>query len=184
MKQSKIVKAVWILITTTAFLFALAVTSINQNRILAKSTTAINWQAPSEKIPYPKWNKLKNAWIYVSTKRQKVYIHGNGKVQYIMNCSTGTKSSPTPKGTFHIQAQRGYSFYNASSREGAHYWVSWLDHGIYLFHSVPTNSNGKYIKSEAQKLGQPASHGCVRLSVADAHWMYKTVPYGTKVVIH
>lgn len=149
-----------------------------------KANKVINWKKPSQNKAYPKWSKLSHRWIYVSTKNQKVYIHGNGKVQYIMNCSTGKKSSPTPKGTFHIQAERGYSFYNAASGEGAHYWVSWLDHGIYLFHSVPTNSKGHYVLSEAHKLGKRASHGCVRLSVPDARWMYKTVPYGVKVVIH
>lgn len=146
--------------------------------------TVASWKQPSESKAYPKWSSLSKPWIYVSIKQQKVYIHGNGKVQYVMYCSTGSQSSPTPKGTFHIQHQRGLSFYNASSREGAHYWVSWLGHGTYLFHSVPTNKDGQYVASEADKLGTPASHGCVRLSIADAKWMYKTVPYGTKVVIH
>ena len=37
--------------------------------------------------------------------------------------------------------------------------------------------------SDYNKLGQAASHGCVRLCVADARWIYYNCPIGTKVVI-
>ena len=160
----------------------------------AKATTVkakpvINWRKPSQAKPYPNLKHYRHAWLYVSTKRQRVYVYNHKgahqKVLYIMYCSTGTKKSPTPKGTYHIQAQRGYSFYNAASGEGARYWVSWKDHGVYLFHSVPVNRRGHYVKAEAAKLGRkPASHGCVRLSIADAQWVYHHVPYGMRVEIH
>lgn len=104
------------------------------------------------------------------------------KALYTMVCSTGIYNS-TPRGTFHIQ-NRGKSFYNKSSKEGAKYWTSWLYNGIYLFHTVPTNKKGKYIKSEAKKLGKPVSHGCIRLTIPDAYWIYKKVPRGTKVHIY
>ena len=32
-------------------------------------------------------------------------------------------------------------------------------------------------------LGQKASHGCIRLKVKDAKWIYDTCPEGTTVVI-
>lgn len=90
----------------------------------------------------------------------------------------------TPTGTYHIQRQRGNTFYNAKLREGAKYYVSWLNHGTYLFHSVPTGANGKVNVKEAAKLGKTqGSHGCIRLSIPDARWFSKTVPVGTKVVI-
>ena len=42
---------------------------------------------------------------------------------------------------------------------------------------------GDYLPEEGAKLGQPASHGCVRLAVADAQWFYDQVPDGTLVTI-
>ena len=106
-------------------------------------------------------------------------------VLYTMYASTGSKDSPTPTGTFHIQKERGDFFYNAASKEGAKYWVSFKDHGIYLFHTVPTDKNGKFIPKEAQQLGKEAqSHGCVRLSVPDAKWIYKNVPEVWKLKYH
>ncbi|MGO1811179.1 MAG: L,D-transpeptidase, partial [Lacticaseibacillus paracasei] len=49
----------------------------------------------------------------------------------------------------------------------------------------PTDVGGQYIKNEAAKLGkEPGSHGCVRLSIADAKWIFEHVPTGTPVKIH
>ena len=61
---------------------------------------------------------------------------------------------------------------------------SWLNHGEYLFHSVPTKADGSYNLREAANLGKSTgSHGCIRLSVPDAKWMEQNLPEGTKVVI-
>jgi len=141
------------------------------------------WKRPSQKKAYPNLKKYKHAYIKVSVAKQRVYLMNGKKSLYTMVCSTGIKTAPTPKGTFHIQ-NRGQHFYNATVKEGAYYWTSFKGSGAYLFHSVPVNAKGKYIVSEAHKLGQRASHGCVRLSVADAHWIYSHVPYGMTVKIH
>ncbi|QMU08116.1 L,D-transpeptidase [Levilactobacillus suantsaii] len=146
---------------------------------------AINWRKPSEKKPYPNLKKYPHAHLLVKTSRQRVYVMAGKKVLYTMYCSTGKGRYKTPTGTFHIQAERGKSFFNWNSGEGGRYWVSWKGHGIYLFHTVPINSKGHYIKKEAKHLGKSAaSHGCVRLSVSDAKWVYNHVPYGMKVIIH
>ena len=97
----------------------------------------------------------------------------------------GKQVSYTPTGTYYIENERGESFFNNSLNEGARYYISWLNHGEYLFHTVPTNAQGEYDVEECKKLGkQPASHGCIRLSVPDAIWLYNNLPVGTKVVIN
>lgn len=152
----------------------------------------INWKLPSETVAYPDINKLSNFWIKVSISKNRVYLMNDNKVVYTMYASAGeyekqadgTKKSTTPTGTYYIQAERGDSFYNPNLSEGANYWTSWLNHGEYLFHTVPTDANGNYKLNEAKKLGKkPASHGCIRLSVADAKWINQNVKVGTKVVI-
>jgi lipoprotein-anchoring transpeptidase ErfK/SrfK len=45
------------------------------------------------------------------------------------------------------------------------------------------DKNGNVIESEAMKLGQKASHGCVRLAIPDAKWIYDNIRYNTKVEI-
>lgn len=58
--------------------------------------------------------------------------------------------------------------------------------GPYLFHSVPYyNSECDQLESEEyNKLGEPASLGCVRLKAEDCKWIYDTIPAGTKVVVY
>lgn len=150
----------------------------------AKAAT-INWKKPSQNKPYPDVNAHPDMWIKVSEAKQRVYLIDHGKTLYTMYCSTGSGGDrATPTGTYQIQSERGDHFFNQASGEGANYWVSWKDHGIYLFHSVPVDAQGNYIPSEAKELGKKAnSHGCIRLSVPDAKWMYQNIKVGTKVVI-
>ncbi|GLB46109.1 cell surface protein [Philodulcilactobacillus myokoensis] len=158
------------------------VTTTKQTKQTTKKL--INWRKPSENKPYPSMKPNLKRWLKVSIKNQKVYVMSKqNQVLYTMYASTGIHNS-TPLGTYHIQAERGKFFYNAASKEGARYWTSWKDHGIYLFHTVPTNKHGKYVVSEANQLGKTAhSHGCIRLAIPDAKWINQYVPYGTKVVI-
>lgn len=142
------------------------------------------WQHPSENAAYPNVAAHPHMWILVSVRQQRVYLIDHGRVLYRMYASTGTHQEKTPLGIYHIQAERGLSFYNAHSGEGARYWVSWKNHGEFLFHSVPTDAHGNYVISEADKLGKTsASHGCIRLSVPDARWLYQNIRQGTRVVI-
>ncbi len=166
-----------------------------QSKVSPKKTvmrTPINWRLPSETVAYPDLKQLNDFWIKVVISKNRVYLMDGKKVVYTMYASAGEyerqadgkKKSTTPTGTYYIQAERGDSFYNPNLSEGANYWTSWLNHGEYLFHTVPTDANGNYKVAEAKKLGKkPASHGCIRLSVADAKWINQNVPQGTKVVI-
>ncbi|HFE9565993.1 TPA: L,D-transpeptidase [Streptococcus agalactiae] len=134
----------------------------------ASQTSQTSKKEVLQKKTYPNLNKYSNLEIHVSSTRQTMTITSSDKVIFKTIVSTGAKESPTPKGTFVIEPERGDFFYNASSKEGAYYWVSFKEHGIYLFHSVPTDQQGNEIPEEAKQLGKAASHGCVRMSRADA----------------
>lgn len=151
-------------------------------QVTEKKKTLDAWKKPSESKSYPDLNKHKTAYLEVSIPKQRVYVKDGKNTLYTMKAATGEKKSPTPKGTFEIQ-NRGDSFYNEESKEGANYWTSFKDWGVYLFHSVPTDKNGKYVESEAHKLGTRSSHGCVRLTIPDAKWINTSVPDGMKVVV-
>lgn len=145
--------------------------------------TKQDWRAPSESKPYPTLQA--SDWLKVSLTKQRTYLMRGEQVLYTMRCSTGSGGDrATPAGSYTIQPERGERFFNQASGEGANYWVSWKDHGVYLFHSVPIDRAGNYIASEAEELGQRAnSHGCIRLSVADAKWLYSNVLTGMRVEI-
>lgn len=144
----------------------------------------IDWTAPSEKQAYPDLTQHPNITLDVNLKKQRVFIKEGDKTLYTMYASTGIDDS-TPRGDFAIQDERGYEFFNPNEQMGAHYYTSFYLHGTYLFHTVPTDVGGQYIKNEAAKLGkEPGSHGCVRLSIADAKWIFEHVPTGTPVKVY
>ncbi|MEX2355864.1 MAG: L,D-transpeptidase family protein, partial [Thermaerobacterales bacterium] len=85
-----------------------------------------------------------------------------------------------PRGRFRLE-NRGRHFFSERYGQGAYCWVRFQ--GNYLFHSVPIDRDGEILADEREKLGLPASHGCVRLDMADAEWFYETVPDGSLVLI-
>ncbi|WP_125710330.1 L,D-transpeptidase [Lacticaseibacillus porcinae] len=160
-----------------------AAKKLAKQRAAKQKAETIDWHKPSQSIPYPDVNKYPHLEFVVSLAKQRVYLKNDGKTLYTMYASTGMDNA-TPKGHYAIQAERGTHFFNGQVMVGANYYTSWLDHGKYLFHSVPTDAQGHYIESEAAKLGkEPASHGCVRLSVADAKWIYTNAKVGMAVII-
>ena len=165
----------------------------SNNNNTSHMRTPIDWHKSSETIPYPDLSKVKDFWIKVDLKNNRTYLYDGSKIIYTMYSTggiykkdpkTGKMKSATPTGTFYAQQERGDSFFNQSLKEGANYYVSWKNHGEYLFHSVPTKADGKYNEKEAAKLGKTqGSHGCIRLSIPDAQWMEQNLPVGTKIEI-
>ncbi|WP_164507312.1 L,D-transpeptidase [Companilactobacillus furfuricola] len=138
----------------------------------------------SETKAYPILKDHPEAYIDVDIAKQRTYIKDGNKTLYEMYASTGEKDA-TPRGTYQIEPEHGEYFYTAPLKLGAYHWVSFLNHGEYLFHSTPTDENGNYVESIAKTLGvKPSSHGCVHLSNPDLQWLYNNVQPGMKVVIH
>lgn len=121
-------------------------------------------------------------FIDVDVTAQKVLIYENNQLVKECLVSTG-KNDATPLGRFKIQ-NRGEWFFSEKYQQGAMWWVSFKDWGTYLFHSLPMDRDQKLITEEADKLGMPASHGCVRLKLEDAKWIYDHIPEGADVYIH
>lgn len=96
-----------------------------------------------------------------------------------MVCSTGEK---TPLGTY--QTSRKYEWRPLFG--GVYGQYATRITGNILFHSVPYTADRKDTLEyeEYNKLGTPASMGCVRLSVEDAKWIYDYCASGTRVTIY
>ena len=149
----------------------------------ATSAHPVDWLKPSQQVDYPDPAAHPGLSLEVSLQDQRVYVRDGSQLLYTMYASTGMDDS-TPRGSFRIQNERGDHFYNPGEGMGARYYTSFLNHGVFLFHSVPTDSKGGYIKEEADMLGiRPGSHGCIRLTVPDARWIMQSVPTGTPVLV-
>lgn len=104
---------------------------------------------------------------------------GNWEFVYYWVCTTGDTSDPetvTVKGEFEITDNRGYSF---SDYDYTCYYYSGF-YGAYLFHST-LYQRGTFDDLNSS-LGGNASHGCVRLALANAKWVFYNIPVGTKVL--
>ena len=96
-------------------------------------------------------------------------------------CSVGMPSTPTPTGTFTTPAK--YRWHTLMGPSYGQYCTRIV--GGVLFHSVAGSNMTSHNLSAGNynMLGQPASHGCVRLCVRDAKWIYDNCALGTTVTI-
>lgn len=98
-----------------------------------------------------------------------------------MACSVGVNNA-TPIGTFHISNQ--YRWHTLMGNVYGQYCSRIVD-GV-LFHSVYYSDTdpSTLAYNSYNRLGTAASHGCVRLNVADAKWIYDNCSSGTTVKIY
>ena len=129
--------------------------------------------------------------LKVSTGDQRVYAYawsdadaGYTKLVRTMVCSTGLPETPTPKGTYKNTSPVVTWGYFPKYEVWAQYL--YRIQGPYLFHSVLYDEADESTVrwGSVNKLGSPASHGCIRLSVEDAGWIYKNCPAGTTVTVY
>ena len=132
---------------------------------------------------------LKPYVLKVSVSDQRVYAYApdrNGDYTDLvrtMKCSTGRKGSPTPTGTFTDTAPgaRWHFFKKFNCWAQYAYYIE----GDIMFHSVLYNQKeGRVTQSSVNHLGSRASHGCVRLSVEDAKWIWNNCPANTTVIVY
>jgi lipoprotein-anchoring transpeptidase ErfK/SrfK len=114
------------------------------------------------------------------TAQQVTVLYKNVAIKN-MACSGGKPETPTPQGTYTTN-QKIYYAWIPKFAMGAYYWTRF--YGPYLFHSVPYDSAGNMMIEELNKIGSPVSHGCIRLALEDAKWLYETLPLGIKISIH
>ena len=100
-----------------------------------------------------------------------------------MICSSGTKKNPSSIGDFTLNGRKARWCFFPKWGDYAQYWTQITSE--IAFHSViyaRVDTKSLSIKSY-NMLGQRASHGCIRLLVSDAKWIYDNVCKGTVVTI-
>ncbi len=163
-----------------------AITDISSDTTTVTTTSTLSSDEKNAPGVY-KPNYKKKYYIVVYTGSQSVAVYGKDPEGYYnrlvkcFTCSTGTEGHETRTGLYKIwrkfrwRALVGnvYGQYNSSISKD------------YLFHSVPYKK--KSVKAldnaEYDKLGTPASHGCIRLCVRDAKWIYDNCAIDTQVNI-
>ncbi|MBQ6121832.1 MAG: SH3 domain-containing protein [Clostridia bacterium] len=128
-------------------------------------------------------------YIEVDVNNQIVTVYSTVSKSVVrqMICSTGLNDA-TPLGTYYLppkmeELEREYWYYFGYYSCYAHY-ATRIYKGV-LFHSLPCaqKSDATISKSAVTELGNPASHGCIRLRWEDAEFIAKCCLEGTRVRI-
>lgn len=113
------------------------------------------------------------ATVDLSSQRMHVYVDGKKKYTWVV--STGKRGWRTKTGSYTPFAQRK-KFYSTKWKMSLPY-LTWIGQDGTAIH-------GTYLTS---KLGRPASHGCIRLSIRNASKFYKLVEangfWSTQVIV-
>lgn len=104
------------------------------------------------------------AEVYITIdKSAQIMIVETPTDQFEWNVSTGRKGYTTPSGNFQPYLLK--SMHYSSKYENAPMPHSIFFHGGYAIHATDA----------VDKLGRPASHGCIRLSPQNAKWLFRLV---------
>ncbi len=128
--------------------------------------------------------------IVVDVANQVTTVYGrdeNGDYTVVVHhclCSTGKKGTPSDVGDWVLNGRHAqWCVFPKWGNSYARYWTR-INSNI-AFHSpiYTAVSNQAMNISSYKMLGKRASHGCIRLSVPDARWIYENIGEGTVVSI-
>lgn len=133
---------------------------VNDNNIKSPTTNLIT-------------TDLRNKLTYIFEKNE----NGMWNLLYKWSCTVGKPSTPTITGTFYINGRKPYFGSDI-------YRVKYATRikGSYYYHSILFNPQGTEIINDT--LGVAISHGCIRLAVENAQWIYDNILDTTTVVIN
>lgn len=133
---------------------------VNDNKIKSPTTNLIT-------------TDLENKLTYIFEKNN----YGSWNLLYKWSCTVGKPSTPTIKGTFYVSGRKPY--FGSDT-----YRVKYATRirGSYYYHSILFNAEGTEIINDV--LGMALSHGCVRLAVENAKWIYENVLDKTTIIIN
>jgi hypothetical protein len=117
--------------------------------------------------------------IEINLKKQKLDYYVGGVLWKEFSVSSGKASMPTPRGTYKI-VNKSRKAWSNSYKLWMPYWLG-LDHGEFGIHELPIWPSG--YQEGANHIGTPVSHGCIRLGVGPAQYLFDRVAVGIEVVI-
>ena len=95
-------------------------------------------------------------------------------------CCVGKPSTPTISGTYYIKSRGKYFDTGTKGR----CWYFTQINGNYLFHSVIYDRQNSPKRIIDNSMDAAVSHGCVRLDLENAKWIYDNIRNNTKVIIY
>lgn len=133
-------------------------------------------------IPQSSVSLTRVGWqLSVSLAARRLTVLDNGKVLRRYTVAVGRPDAPTPTGHFSVtdrlathdpSGPYGCCILALSARS-PHAIQGWSGGDRIAIHSTPEESS----------IGQPVSHGCLRLTLAEGRWLMSHIPLGTPTII-
>jgi lipoprotein-anchoring transpeptidase ErfK/SrfK len=117
--------------------------------------------------------------IEIKLSSQKLVYYVDGQKWREFTVSTGKASMPTPTGDFKV-TNKNKKAWSKSYGLWMPFWLG-LDRGRIGIHELPVWPSG-YREGE-NHLGKPVSHGCIRLGVGSAQYLFDRTSVGAQVSI-
>ena len=119
-------------------------------------------------------------WIEVNLFEQTLAVYDNYQMVFATIIASGAEPTWTQPGVFQIQTRyesAPMSGASTSDRSDAYYLedVPWTQ-----YYDGPRALHGAYWRA---KMGFPQSHGCVNMTVGDAHWVFNWAQAGDWVYV-
>jgi len=137
-------------------------------------------------VPVPR-NKIAIGFVKVVLSEQRVYAY-NKRRRLVASfpASTGAKDT-TPTGRFTVFSKSAQAIYSPNPGERMKFMTRFTKgrQGDNIgFHGIPYRVTSKGEIPLYTPLGiAPVSHGCVRLKVSDAKWLFENMPIGAEVLV-
>ena len=107
--------------------------------------------------------------IHIDVEQKRLTLFRGSEIVRVYTVATGAWDTPTPIGVFTIT----HRFSGQMCGFGT----------CFLGLNVPWGNYGIHGTNKPDSIGTNASHGCIRMRVADAEELYALTPNGTRVVI-
>jgi lipoprotein-anchoring transpeptidase ErfK/SrfK len=119
--------------------------------------------------------------LKVSLADRRLMVLDSGRVLKRYTIAIGRPSAPTPTGRYAVTDRLATGEETgpygcciiALSAHSPHAIAGWAGGTRIAIHSTP----------ETSTIGEPVSHGCMRLTIAEGQWLMKNIPLGTPAVI-
>lgn len=187
-----------------AFLVAsLCVASVGAPHVVASDNSIPDSTVPTSEVPTttespttttslppvsrPQRGRAEIGFARVILDEQRVYIFNpRRRLIATLPVSTGTDDQ-TPVGTFKVYSKSAQTFFAPDPSERMRWMTRFTkgrEGGAIGFHGIPyrVTKNGEI--PIFTPLGQyPVSHGCIRVRVSDAKWIFDNMKIGTTVSV-
>lgn len=136
------------------------------NMNLGGSNSSFSFDPPTKQPANPSAVK-----IHISTGAGKLYVTEGNEVLLATPVGVGTRSAPTPHGSFRIDSKTRHRRRASSPGAGypMPYWMS--------FHSAAYGMHWGFVKP------YPSTHGCIRMPLNSARKVFDMTRVGTPVIV-